>query len=259
MYSTQNLLLQRLRAGSVALGCSLNETRDPGAVYVLGSAGADVVFIDLEHNLTSTETVFDLVAHCRAAEVSALVRPPALDAGWITRLLDGGCQSLLVPRIRTPTEVAELIDLAYFHPRGRRGLALVGGVNVGYRSPVSPAEATQAANDNLLLGLVIETPEAVERLDELLYPEIGLLVVGHGDLAHAYGVPGRTDHALVTAATARVKAVCVERGIAYGVFQPTLDLVPAEIRDGAQLVIHGGVFAYLRQGIGALAAVTDRR
>lgn len=260
----ENRLLHTLRAGGLALGYSLNGARDPGAIYTAAGAGADVVFIDLEHNLTSAETVFDLVSHAHGAGISALVRPPQIDYAWITRLLDGGCQSLLVPHVQRRDEVEQLVEHACYQPTGNRGVALVGGVNMGYQGGAAPMEVMRTANENLLLGLVIETPEAVEHLDDLLLPEIGLLVVGRGDLAHAYGYPGASNHDLVVSAVEHVRAACLRKGIAYGVFEPHLKRVPDEIRGGAQLVVHGGIFAYIRNSItefrdAAASAGSDNR
>ncbi|RYF47381.1 MAG: 2-dehydro-3-deoxyglucarate aldolase, partial [Comamonadaceae bacterium] len=215
------------------------------------------VFIDQEHNLHNTETVFDLVAHAHAAGITPLVRPPQIDYAWITRLLDGGCQSLLIPHVRHPSEVEQLIDLAFYHPHGRRGVALVGGAGVNYQEVTSTTEAMRWANENLLIALIVETPEAVEALDELLLPGVGLALVGHGDLAQLYGVPGDSQHRLVREAQERVRALCAERGIAYGVFQPNHDLIAAEVDLGAQLIVHGGVFSFIRKSVGDFRRTVD--
>jgi 2-dehydro-3-deoxyglucarate aldolase/4-hydroxy-2-oxoheptanedioate aldolase len=257
MILRRNHLLETLQDGRIALGCSLNEARDPGMVYAMAAAGADTVFIDQEHNLHNTETVFDLVAHAHAAGISPLVRPPQIDYAWITRLLDGGCQSLLIPHVRHPSEVERLIDLAFYHPRGRRGVALVGGAGVNYQEVTSATDVMRWANENLLVGLIIETPEAVEALDELLLPGIGLALVGHGDLAQLYGVPGDPRHHLVLEAQERVLALCAEREIAYGVFQPSPHLIASEVEQGAQLIVHGGVFSFIRKSVGDFRRTVD--
>ncbi|MFF2115631.1 HpcH/HpaI aldolase family protein [Rhodococcus koreensis] len=257
MILRRNHLLDILQDGRIALGCSINESRDPGMVYAMAAAGADTVFIDQEHNLHNTETVFDLVAHAHAAGITPLVRPPQIDYAWITRLLDGGCQSLLIPHVRHPSEVEHLIDLAFYHPGGRRGVALVGGAGVNYQEVTSATDAMRWANENLLIALIIETPEAVEALDELLLPGVGLALVGHGDLAQLYGVPGDSRHRLVLEAQERVRAVCAERGIAYGVFQPNPHLIADEVALGAQLIVHGGVLSFIRKSVGNFRRTVD--
>lgn len=258
MILRRNYLKETIQEGRIALGCSLNEARDPGIVYAVAAAGLDTIFIDQEHNLHNTETVFDLVAHAHGAGISPLVRPPQIDYAWITRLLDGGCQSLLIPHVRHPSEVERLVEFAFYHPYGRRGVALVGGAGVNYQDVTSPVDAMRWANDNLLIALVIETPEAVENLDELLVPGVGLALVGHGDLAQLYGVPGDSKHRLVVEAQERVRTLCVARGIAYGVFQPNPQLVASEIESGAQLIVHGGVFSFIRNSVRDFRRTVDR-
>lgn len=258
MHYRQNKLLHLLRVGQLAIGCSLNESRDPGTIYAMASAGADVVFIDQEHNLRNSETVFDLVAHAHGAGITPLVRPPHIDYAWITRLLDAGCQSLLIPHVRQPSEVRDLLELAYYHPQGRRGVAIVGGANVNYQAIDDPVEAMRQANDNLLLSLVIETPEAVDSLDELLVPGIGMALVGNGDLAQLYGVPGTTNHRLVVEAQEQVRKMCAEKGIAYGVFQPDPNAITDEIAQGAQFIVHGGVLLFIRQAVRHLRETANK-
>ncbi|MFG3525107.1 HpcH/HpaI aldolase/citrate lyase family protein [Nocardia nova] len=258
MILRKNALKQRLRGGSVLLGCSFNESRDPGMVYTLAANGADVVFFDFEHNIHNTETVMDLVAHAHAAGISPLVRPPMVDEAWISRLLDGGCQSLLIPRLRTPQQVEQLVDLAMYQPRGSRGVAMVGGAGNNYCEVTDVPRAMEWANDQLLLGIVIETAQAVENLAEMLVPEIGLAVIGYQDLAHSYGVAGQMDHPLVIDAERQLAALCMERGIAYGAFRSDPAAIASDIEMGAQLIVHGGLLAFVRRGVRAAArAVQD--
>ncbi|GHB67627.1 aldolase [Streptomyces viridiviolaceus] len=255
MHLRENRLKKILERGATALGCSFNEARDAGMVYAMAAAGADSVFIDLEHNPHNLETVSDLIAHAHAAGITPIVRPPQVDYAWITRLLDCGCQSLLIPRLRRPAEVEQLLELSLYHPRGRRGVAVVGGAGVNYQEVTDVPAATAWANDQMLLALVVETPEAVENLDGMLMPGIGLVVMGYQDLAQGYGVLGNRDHPLIADAEAEVRTRCLERGIAFGTFQPDLEKISEEVSKGAQLIVHGGVFAFIRRGVREAAAV----
>lgn len=244
-----NRLKRIMQEGGTALGCSLNGARDPGTVYCLASAGVDVVFIDLEHNSLNPETVFDLIAHSKAAGVTAMVRPATVDYAQITHLVDAGCQALLLPNLRDPSEVAALLAMARYHPRGSRGVALLGGANTDYRKVTDARAAMDWANDDLLVGLVIETSAAVERLDEMLQPGIDFAVIGYGDLAQSYGVPGETSDARVVSADRQLQQACKQHGIGYGVFEYSADALPTVMSRQPALVMHGGVFQYIRAGI----------
>ncbi|MFE3956034.1 HpcH/HpaI aldolase/citrate lyase family protein [Nocardia sp. NPDC059091] len=238
---------EKLQRGERVLGCSFNEARDPGSVHALAAAGADTVFFDFEHNAHNTETVLDLVAHAHGAGITPLVRPPSVEYEWITRLLDGGCQSLLIPHLRTPAEVHNLIELSFYHPLGRRGVVMVGGAGVNYQEVTDVRYAMRWANQQTLLGLVIETAEAVENLPDMLVPGIGLAVVGHQDLAHSFGVAGEPNHHLVVDAEHQVAALCRQRGIAFGAFRSDPVAIHAAFDQGAQLIVHGGILAYIRR------------
>lgn len=249
MQFRQNLLKARLTAGGVAIGTSLHEARDPGVVYALAAAGADAVFIDLEHHPQSIQTATDLVAFAHAAGITPLVRVPQLDQAWVTRLLDAGCQSLLVPRVRTRSEVERLLELAQYHPLGRRGMSMYGGAAASYHEVTDVAEVTAWQNDNLLLGLVIETPEAVDALDEILVPGIGFAIVGYQDLSHAYGLMGQIRHPRIQDAQARVRELCRERGIAYTMYPTRCEDVGIALDEGAQLILYAGVLTLLRRAM----------
>ncbi|GAB7007902.1 aldolase/citrate lyase family protein [Nocardioides sp. AN3] len=251
-----NRLKALLRDGEIALGCSLHEARDPGAIRTMACAGADLVFIDLEHNPHGMETVVDLVAHAHGVGITPLVRPPIVDEAWVGRLLDGGCQSLLIPRIRTPEEVQHLLELTHYRPEGRRGLATYGGAGVAYQQVTDVGAVLRWANQELLIGVVIETPEAVEALEDILVPRLDLAVMGWGDLSHLYGVED-ARHPLVQAAAQRVRDLCHRRGIAYGVFEPNVAALPSACAEGAQLLVSGGVFQFIHAGVRAARQALD--
>lgn len=244
----RNRLKERLQAGLPACGASLNSIRDPGAINVLAAAGVDVVFVDLEHNCHSIETAADLIAHIHAAGMTPLVRPPESGVAAATRLLDGGCQSLLFPRLRHPDEVRHILRTVRYFPEGRRGVALVGGAETNYTPVDDVAAAMRWANEQLVVGIVIETPEAVDNLPDMILPGVDLVVVGHGDLAHAHGHPGQPEHPFVVDAHERARQLCRERGVAYGVFRSSPSAVRRELSLGALLVVSGGIFSYIRRG-----------
>ena len=83
-----------------------------------------------------------------------------------------------------------------------------------YGAPAIPA-ACAHANANTLLGLILETPEALEHLEEILIPGIDLVWVGHTDLSHLLGIAGKFDHPQITEARDHVRAMCQRKGIAF--------------------------------------------
>jgi 2-keto-3-deoxy-L-rhamnonate aldolase RhmA len=245
----ENKLKAKLVEGKVALGCSTHDTRDATIVGIMGDAGADFIFIDLEHFPMSYETAANLFVFAHAAGLTPMVRLSDLDYSNVTRVLDAGCQSLFVPHLRTPDEVQRLLELCRYHPAGRRGMAMYGNAGVNYEDVTDVPAAVDFLNNNLLVGLNIETKEAVENLDEMLIPGIDFALVGYQDLSQTYGIVGQYQHPLIVEAKDRVQQLCRERGIFYGVAIGDIAQFGPSVASGANFILYGGVLAYVRRAV----------
>jgi 2-keto-3-deoxy-L-rhamnonate aldolase RhmA len=245
----ENKLKRALRDGRVALGCGINESRDQAMVFALARGGADMVFIDLEHQPLGIQTVNELITYAHAAEITPVVRISQIDYTSITRVLDAGCQSIFVPGLKTPEDVERVLDMARYGPLGNRGMNMYGNANVSYHEVTDVAGAAEWMNDNLLIGLNIETREAVENLEEMLVPGIDWALVGLFDLSQSYGILGQhATHPLIREAMMKVRDLCRERGIAYATFVGDPQQIPQAVSDGASMVLMGGVLDFVRRG-----------
>src|SRR5215469_9186750 len=245
----ENKLKKLLQAGRVALGCGLAGVKDPDAVYNIADAGADFVFIDLEHGALNLETAVDLLLHAYAAGITPMIRIPDLQYAYVTRLLDNGANCLLLPHTREPAEVHQLIELAKYHPAGRRGWAMGQNGGSNFQNVTDMAAGAAWANDNLLLGLNIETKEAVENLDAMLIPGIDFVIVGFADLSQSYRLIGQFNHPKVQEAKVKVRKLCQERGIFIMDVPFTLDSFKPAIEGGARLLLYGSTIGFIRSGV----------
>ena len=74
-------------------------------------------------------------------------------------------------------------------------------------------EATQIMNENTILVVMIETPEAVENVDPIAaVAGIDVVHVGTGDLLAEMGLHGQVDHPKVAEAFEQVIAACRKHG-----------------------------------------------
>jgi 2-keto-3-deoxy-L-rhamnonate aldolase RhmA len=105
--------------------------------------------------------------------------------------------------IQRPEEMQELRRYARFAPEGGRGFFSVSrAVNYGIVDSVVAEQ--RKLNTDLCLMAQIETVEAMHRLNELAtVPDVDLFV-GPADLAASFGVPGQTNHPVVTAAASDI-------------------------------------------------------
>ena len=241
-----NKLKATLKGGGIALGTLVWDTRGRGVVHTLAAAGMDFAMICMEHSAYNLETVVEMVAHAHAAGITPIVRIPDLRYEHATRLLDSGCQSLILPHVRGGDEVRHFVELAKYHPEGRRGMAIYQGASTDYED-VDPTTAMAHANANTLLAVLIETKEAVENVEEILAPGIDLALVGHQDLAQSLGVPGQYSHPMVREANGRVRELCRQRGIAIAgaINQP--ENAKAVVESGAQFLLYGTDLVLIRR------------
>ena len=255
----ENQLKNTLKAGDVALGTLLWEVRGRGVLHTLAAAGMDFVMICSEHSAYNLETVVELVHQAHAAGLSPVVRIPDLEYEHVTRLLDSGCQSLIAPHIKTGDEVRHFIEMAKYHPQGKRGVAIYLGASTDYED-IDAVLAMAHANANTLLGVIVETAQAVENLDDILQPGLDLALVGTQDLAHSLGFPGEFDRPALRDILGRVRTLCRERGIATAGALTRPDAVQAVIDSGDQYILYGTDLVLLRQAaLGAAHALAPFR
>ncbi len=245
----ENRLKKLLKGGAVALGCGLQGVRDPDIIYNIADAGADFVFIDLEHGALNLETAVDLLLHTYACGMTPMIRVPDLQYAYVTRLLDNGANCLLLPHTREPAEIHRFIELAKYHPEGRRGWAMGQNAGSNYQNVPDMVAGAAWANENLMLGLNIETKEAVENLDSMLIPGIDFVIVGFADLSQSYGVIGQFNHPLVQDAKARTRTLCKDRGIFILDVPFTVEQFKPLIDDGARMLLFSGTIGFIRNGV----------
>ena len=83
--------LKRLFASEqLKVSHALFEFSTPGIGQLLGSAGVDFVFVDMEHSGFGISEIKGLVTSMRAAGLPSMVRPPSKSYHHIARTLDVG-------------------------------------------------------------------------------------------------------------------------------------------------------------------------
>jgi 2-dehydro-3-deoxyglucarate aldolase/4-hydroxy-2-oxoheptanedioate aldolase len=247
----ENKLKAKLKRGEVIIG-TLTKSRGPYVAEALAKAGVDYLDMDAEHTNFDMKELVETVNYAHMAGVTPMVRLPALEQHFITRLLDNGCQSLVLPSIRTGAEAQRFIEFAKFYPEGKRALGMYGVTDL--------SAACAYANDNTLLGLIIETPEALENLDEILIPGIDVVWVGHTDLSHLLGIAGQFDHPKITEARDHVRAMCQGKGVAFcqWALPPTPGTVKSLLDSGIRWIAYGSDLSFLeseaRKAVDEIAA-----
>src|SRR5260370_26573816 len=201
----ENRVKRIMSGGGLALGTHVGGIPDPQLVEILGLAGFDAAFIDMEHTSFDLRDVQACVMAAERVGITTIVRTAGLDPAFIPRLLEMGVQGIQVPHVSDPETAREAVKAVRYPPDGDRGMA-AGGRAADY-GKIPLLEHMASSNREILLACMIEDMAAVERIDEIAAVEgVDLLAVGPSDLSRSLGVSGHPAHPRLVAAIDRVRA-----------------------------------------------------
>lgn len=233
-------LKRRLKEGQLVVCVQANAFRSTALVEVFHEVGYDVLNIDLEHTALTIEKVADHIRVARTLNMPCMVRVASPDYDNLNRVLDQGADGVYIPRIRSAAEVERVVELIHYPPKGIRGVAGYGCPVAKYRGWSSLSEHLQTVNSNLVLGIQIETREALENLEEILaVPGIDAAVIGADDLSTALGIPGETSNKIFIDAVERVIEVCRKNRIVPGIPCATPEAASEWITRGMRMLWYG--------------------
>ena len=179
-------LRPRIREGEVlvALRGSLDTTKSQLA-DIWATDRYDYIWIDGQHTAFSEEA---LVAYCIAAEelgIDVQLRiPHTRHAYLVGRYMDLGCSAVLVPEVMEEETVDDAVAYSYYPQKGRRSWG--GDARRGMRSEAKGMDRLQYAawwNDYVILGIQVESVEAVTNVQKLAKPGVSVVTFGPNDLS----------------------------------------------------------------------------
>jgi len=201
----ENRLKRILSEGGLALGTHVGGIPDPQIVEIIGLAGFDAAFIDMEHTSFDLHDVQAMVMAAERVGITPIVRTPGFDPAFILRLLDMGVQGIQVPHVSSAETARQAVAAVRYPPLGERGMAAASRAADFGKIPLLDHMAR--SNREVLLACMIEDMAAVECIDELAAVEgVDLFAVGPSDLSRSLGVSGHPDHPRLVAAIERVRA-----------------------------------------------------
>lgn len=232
----------KLGQGQVCLGSFITCT-DPTLTEALTSV-SDFVWIDMEHNALSLETVQAHLMATRGSETAALVRVPWNDPVLVKPVLDIGADGIIVPFVRTAEDVAQAVAACRYPPEGVRGF---GPRRASGYGRLSGADYCRLANESVFIVVQIEHIDAVRNLDAILaVPGLTSITVGPNDLAGSMGYMGQPAHPEVVGVIETIVARTRQTGVFASV---SVGGGPAEFADwarrGAQWLPVGGDLGYM--------------
>jgi 4-hydroxy-2-oxoheptanedioate aldolase len=119
----ENRVKRILSEGRLALGTHVGGIADPQIVEIIGLAGFDAAFIDMEHTSFDLRDIQLMVMAAERVGITPVVRTPGFDPAFILRLLDMGVQGMQVPHVSSADTAREAVKAVRYPPQGERGMA----------------------------------------------------------------------------------------------------------------------------------------
>jgi 4-hydroxy-2-oxoheptanedioate aldolase len=208
-----NRVKQILREGGLALGTYVGGIADPQIVEIIGHAGYDAAFIDMEHTSFDLRDVQLMVMAAERVGITPIVRTPGFDPAFILRLLDMGVQGIQLPHVSDARAAREAVKAVRYAPLGERGMA--GASRASQYGKIPLTEHMERSNREITLAVMIEDLPAVEDIDAIASTDgIDIVAVGPSDMSRALGVSGTADHPKLVAVVEKVAAAVRKGGIA---------------------------------------------
>jgi 4-hydroxy-2-oxoheptanedioate aldolase len=175
-------LRETLESGRPTVGgwCSIPS---PFAAELMGRCGFDWVCVDTQHGLVGYDQMVPMLQALAITGTPTFVRVPWNQPDHIMKALDAGAQGIIVPMINTAEDARRAVEAAKYPPLGSRSWGPI-------RAAFDVDEYTpEAGNRRTVLSAMIETPDGVRNVDEILStPGIDAAYIGPSDLALGHGM-----------------------------------------------------------------------
>ena len=217
-----NSVIRALEAGKPAF--TAFSKVDKQSAIDMSEAPYDGVVFEMEHNPYDVAAFGDALQYMLnrkaiaetgsvATGVTPIARIPAngveMNQSFAKQVLDRGAYGVIWPHIATVEQAYNAVascryarpkGAALYEPKGVRG---DGPANASRYWGLSMADYYQKADvwplapqGEIIVGLMCESPEAIDNLDDILanVPGVGFILVGEGDLSQALGFPRQYEH-----------------------------------------------------------------
>lgn len=236
---------EKLEAGGIAFCFGLRVGRTVNAGMIAKTCGFDWLFIDMEHGSFDVDLACQIASVALETGVTPIVRVPGHQHFHIGRVLDGGAQGIIAPHVNDVEEAEAIVRYAKFPPIGKR--SMTNNLPQFQMERVPGKDLAQQLNDNTLVIVMLETPEAIENADAIAAVDgVDILMIGTNDLCAEMGIPGEFNHERTVAAYQAMIDACNKHGkyaAMGGVYDH--DLMEMYIKMGVRFMLGGADLGFI--------------
>ncbi len=228
-------LKERLKAGQSIVGTMVTVFDNPEIAKILKVCGFDFLIVDCEHGNFDYSDVAMMSTVAREAGIPLMARIPEVRREVVLKFMELGARGLLLPNTETVEQAKALVTYSKYYPMGNRGVSLLRS-HTGFEKIDSATEYMKKVNDENILMVQIESPIAVERIDDLLAVDgIDAAFVGPNDLSQSMGIMGKTDDPRFIEAIDRVIASAKAHKKYSGIHMMSVEALEPWIKKGMTL------------------------
>jgi 2-keto-3-deoxy-L-rhamnonate aldolase RhmA len=234
----KNRLKQLLKEGKVAIGTELTIPH-PDIPEAVGRLGYDFIMIDTEHAPLDPGMVQNMLQALSASSTTPIARVTWNNMVLIKRLLDIGTQGIVVPWVNTREEAENAVSAMRYPQEGLRGFG-------PRRAAILDPDYVKTANDELFLGVQIETQKAVDNIDEILSVKgVDAALIGPADLSLSMGILLQFDNERFIANLTKVISSAQAHGVTVGMLG--CDDVGKRVGQGFMMVCRKNDIGFIRE------------
>ncbi len=182
----ENRVKKVMADGGLALGTYVTFA-DPQVVEIIGLAGYDAAFIDMEHTTFDLNLITEMIRAADLVGITSIIRVPDNDEKLILRLLDAGAEGIIVPHVDGLEGAKRAVDAVRYGPQGHRGGA--GGTRATRYGTVSWEDHVQQSNEQILLSVMTEDEAGIADIEKIAALDgVDLVSIGPTDFSEYMGI-----------------------------------------------------------------------
>tara|TARA_Y100000389_G_C17397792_1_gene483583 strand:+ start:154 stop:945 length:792 start_codon:yes stop_codon:yes gene_type:complete len=213
---------------------------------VMAHQGWDSCTIDMQHGVIDYTNALSMLQSISTTETTPLARVNWNEPGQIMKILDAGCYGIICPMVSNRKEAENFVKACQYPPKGYRSFGPIRGLLYG------GSDYAKYADNEILKLAMIETKEALDKLDEILdTPNLDGIYIGPADLSLAVGEEPGFDRSESTTAykeILRILEAAKKRNLLAGIHNATDNYAKKMISKGFNLVTVGSDQRFMSGG-----------
>ena len=242
-----NIAKEKIVKNELCLGVGLRQSRTVDIGKIMATCGYDWLFIDMEHNSMDIDIATQISVAAQDAGITPIVRVPDFAHHHATRVLDCGAMGVVFPHVENADIAKKLVSYCLYPPKGHRSMT---GVlpQLDFKQNAI-AEVASIINENMLIVIMLESPEAIENVETIAAIDgVDVVLIGTNDLCMEMGIPGDYSNPKVKDAYFKVIEACKKYGKTPGMGGVYNEALMSEyIKMGMKFILSGSDLSFMMQ------------